>query len=535
MKFRTIALTVMVVLLGLGPVNGFAQIIAFTEDLESLDMADPNALGDAGWVVYANVFDPAGNYLYGYGTFPAPNNPAAPAFCALVAGEGGADQGAQQLSVFSDYENADHANGNTIEANVFREYTIGSGDVGKTWTFGFEGKLGELVAPSTATAFIKTLDPSSGYATTNLVTRDMTSAPVEWDGWTLSLTIDADLVGQLFQCGFANTATNYDGSSIIYDNISLTDAGGNTGNGLVAYSQDFESLDAANPSALGDEGWLVYGNVFDPAGNYLYGYGPAGAPNNPAAPAFCTLVTGEGGAGQGTQQLSVFSDYENADHANGNLIESNLYREQVIGGDDVGKTWVFTFQARKPFMGGVTAPASAAAFIKTLDPANGYNMTNHVTLDMSDIGGEWADYSLSLSINAGLVGQIFQIGFTNTSTLYQPTAVIYDNLLLREGEMSPAPMPEMFSARLGRNYPNPFNPATTIPFSLERSARVQLAIYDVAGRLVAELVNEDMAAGAHGVVWDGKTHDGANAASGQYRCVLRTAEGVQSRGMVLLK
>ena len=73
-------------------------------------------------------------------------------------------------------------------------------------------------------------------------------------------------------------------------------------------------------------------------------------------------------AEQGEQQLSVFSDYENADeHLAGNLIEANVFQEQTIGPDDVDKTWVFEFQAKKPAFGGVTPPTTALAFIKTID------------------------------------------------------------------------------------------------------------------------------------------------------------------------
>ncbi len=534
MKTRAFALIMVAALVGLIPAAASAQIMEFTQDLESLNMADPDAMGNAGWVVYGNVYDSGGTHLYGYGVFPAPNNPAAPAFCNIVTGQGGTEQGAQQLSVFSDYENGDHANGHTLEANVFREFTVGASDVGKTWTFAFQGKMGDLVAPSTATAFIKTLDPGAGYATTNHVTQDMTTAPVEWGGWELNLIITADLVGQLFQVGFANTAANYDPSGIYYDNITLSDNGAPGGDGMLPYSQDFESLTAADTAALGDDGWLVYGNVFDPAENWLYGYGPNPAPNNPAAPAFCTIVVGEGGAEQGAQQLSVFSDYENGDHAAGNLIESNVYREQVIGNDDVGKTWMFEFQAKMPATGGVAAPATADAYIKTLDPANSYTMTNFVTASMNGIGSEWDGFTLMLEIDAGLVGQLFQVGFTNTSTLYQPTAIIYDNVVLSEFDPSDAPSP-VPSAKLRQNYPNPFNPVTKISFSLETADHVELAIYDVVGRQVTTVVSEGMAAGDHTVTWRGLDGNGSPVASGVYHYVLKTDEGALSRSMVLLK
>ena len=529
---------VFAVLISMIPTLSIANVIGFTEDFESMDPANTTAIGDAGWVVYASVFAAgSGNFLYGYGPFPAPNNPAAPAFSNLVSDQGGTEQGAVQLSVFSDYENAAEQNaGNLIESNVFREYTIGAGDVGKTWTFSFQAKMGGLVAPSTAAAFIKTIDPASNYNMTNFVSEDMTNITTEWGGWSISLVIDEGLVDQLFQVGFTNNCTSYAGSSIYYDNLALDFEGG-SGIGIQAYSQDFELLNAGSLTALGDEGWLVFGNVFSGStGDFLYGYGPNPAPNNPVAPAFSAIVGGQGGTEQGTQQLSVFSDYENATaHLAGDLVESTVYLEQSIGTDDIGKTWTFQFQAKKPSLGGVTPPTTAQAFIKTLDPSANYATTNLVAQDMSTISGDWIGYSVSLTIDASLVDQLFQIGFSNTCTSYNPSTIIYDNVVLFQ-DLSPVPdMGIVMGAQLGQNYPNPFNPETRIDFSLERDEFVNLAVYDIAGRLVVDLVSENRAAGDHFVTWNGLNQNGSAVSSGQYFYVLKTDAGQVSRSMVLLK
>ena len=71
---------------------------------------------------------------------------------------------------------------------------------------------------------------------------------------------------------------------------------------LAPYSQDFEGMDQSSSSALADDGWLIFGNVFSPGGDYLYGYGVFTAPNDGAG--FCQVVLGEGGAEQGDQQLA---------------------------------------------------------------------------------------------------------------------------------------------------------------------------------------------------------------------------------------
>jgi hypothetical protein len=108
-----------------------------------------------------------------------------------------------------------------------------------------------------------------------------------------------------------------------------------TGLALTPYSQDFETLNQGDPAALADDGWLVFGNVFGPDWSYWYGYGVFPAPNDGAA--FSAIALGEGGAEQGSQQLSVFSDYNNVDHAVGAYIEANVFQEQVIDAGAVGR------------------------------------------------------------------------------------------------------------------------------------------------------------------------------------------------------
>ncbi len=192
---------------------------------------------------------------------------------------------------------------------------------------------------------------------------------------------------------------------------------------LAPYSQDFEGLVAADTAALANDGWLVFGNVFGGDWSYWYGYGPFGAPNDGFG--FCQIVTGEGGVDQGAQQLVVFSDYNNGDHGNGAWIESNVFQEQMVVAGDVGQTYIFDFQAK---LGNLAGASTAAAFIKTLDPNNGWVTTNFLTFDVTAIPTFWSDYTLQLSIDAGLVGQIFQFGFMNVATGYESSGVFYDNI-----------------------------------------------------------------------------------------------------------
>ena len=300
---------------------------------------------------------------------------------------------------------------------------------------------------------------------------------------------------------------------------------------LAPYSQDFELLDQFDPFALSDDGWLVFGNVSDAQGNFLYQYGSFPAPNDGSG--FCQIDFGQGGVEQGLQQLSVFSDYDNTDHANGFLIESNTFQEWTIGAADAGTTWKFAFQAKR---GNLEAPSTAVAFIKTLDPANNYALTNFIPADMTAIPETWGGYSISIAIDAGLVGQLIQIGFANVASNYLSSGIFYDNIVWEEDEVSAVPDGiTAFGATLGQNYPNPFNPMTRIDFALDRSETVDISVFDLGGRRVASLHQGELGAGEHHVIWDGRTDSGASAPAGQYRYLLRTGSSQISRSMVLLK
>jgi hypothetical protein len=197
----------------------WADLAPYSQDFEGLVQTDPAALANNGWKVFGNVFGPDWSYWYGYGPFPAPNG--GPGFSAIDVGQGGPAQGAQQLVVYSDYNNGNHGDGSNaiIEANVFQEQTIGAGDVGRTWRFEFDARRGNIGGASMAGAFFKTLDPAAGYALTNYIPIDLTGISDAWDRYSLSIFIDPSLQGQILQFGFINWASNYEGSGIFYDNV----------------------------------------------------------------------------------------------------------------------------------------------------------------------------------------------------------------------------------------------------------------------------------------------------------------------------
>ena len=97
----------------------------------------------------------------------------------------------------------------------------------------------------------------------------------------------------------------------------------------------------------------------------------------------------------------------------------------------------------------------------------------------------------------------------------------------------PADLPR--AAYLDQNFPNPFNPNTSIAFGLKAGGFVNLSIYNAAGQLVAVLVNESRSAGPYAAVWNGKAENGTPAASGVYFYRLITEEFRETKKMVLLR
>ena len=85
------------------------------------------------------------------------------------------------------------------------------------------------------------------------------------------------------------------------------------------------------------------------------------------------------------------------------------------------------------------------------------------------------------------------------------------------------------------NAPNPFNPRTTIRFSLAREQQVKVSVFDLAGKRMAELFNGVMPAGEHPVQWNGKDASGHDVSSGTYLIYMESENRVYSSKMMLVR
>ncbi len=88
---------------------------------------------------------------------------------------------------------------------------------------------------------------------------------------------------------------------------------------------------------------------------------------------------------------------------------------------------------------------------------------------------------------------------------------------------------------LNGNYPNPFNPETTISYSLAETGRVNIVVYNIKGQKVTTLVNEQQEKGNHSIKWSGRDSNSKNVSSGVYFVRMKAGKDVSTHKMLLLK
>ena len=88
---------------------------------------------------------------------------------------------------------------------------------------------------------------------------------------------------------------------------------------------------------------------------------------------------------------------------------------------------------------------------------------------------------------------------------------------------------------LSHNFPNPFNPTTTIKYYLPKSTNVVIKIYDVIGQEITTLFNEYQTIGWKSIIWDGADNFGNTVGSGIYLYRIQAGNIIQSRKMLFLK
>ena len=141
--------------------------------------------------------------------------------------------------------------------------------------------------------------------------------------------------------------------------------------------------------------------------------------------------------------------------------------------------------------------------------------------DMNEASGEEIQDKSNNSNNGIVTGAAWIQG----APLTLPTSIKKSELTNEKAE----------NFTLLKNYPNPFNPTTTITFSLLKQGNVSLKIYNIKGELVRTLLEGKQASGIHSIPWDGKDNQGNNVSSGCYLCKMDIANYSKINKMALVR
>ncbi len=160
---------------------------------------------------------------------------------------------------------------------------------------------------------------------------------------------------------------------------------------------------------------------------------------------------------------------------------------------------------------------------------------------------EWKLYNIPFDSLAPLYGDpvppfdatdLYALDFRAT-TAADTVDIVVDNIAFWEGtppsavDNLSAGLPKVFS--LHQNFPNPFNPTTSIKYELPKDVNVKIAIYDIMGRQVRSLVNMKQTAGYKTIVWDGRNNNGQLVSSGIYLYQMITDEFQKVKKMTFIK
>ncbi|MDY6915202.1 MAG: FlgD immunoglobulin-like domain containing protein [Candidatus Cloacimonadota bacterium] len=105
--------------------------------------------------------------------------------------------------------------------------------------------------------------------------------------------------------------------------------------------------------------------------------------------------------------------------------------------------------------------------------------------------------------------------------------------MTQESNTTPNTVPA--AAKLEGNYPNPFNPETTVFFTLTNPEKVEVAVYNLQGKKVKTLANSDYSAGQHQIIWNGTNDNGESVASGIYLYKMKAGKYTSAKKMILMK
>lgn len=159
---------------------------------------------------------------------------------------------------------------------------------------------------------------------------------------------------------------------------------------------------------------------------------------------------------------------------------------------------------------------------------NGNRVSYHIISLVADVFGAGNDAILTIPFKAENSGEARIVNVAALDANGQDVAVQFSSDA--QGVQN---VPKVFAA--DQNFPNPFNPSTTIKYQIPQAGRVTVEVYNASGQLVRTLVNDQKQVGYHQAVWNGKNNIGSDVSSGVYFYQVKYGQETVTKKMMLLK
>ena len=180
---------------------------------------------------------------------------------------------------------------------------------------------------------------------------------------------------------------------------------------------------------------------------------------------------------------------------------------------------------------GTTYPLLLQA--STVGALYGFTQHNYAVIDHEGILRYRSVGAVARRFNEQVIRQHIELALGNLGSVFLAGDKGLEQLEATAGEEMSEGQPWNFE--LERNYPNPFNSGTVIPFGVSSETEVHLQVFDVLGRPVVNLVVGRLQTGRYEANWEGRDAEGQLVPSGIYFYRLRSGNRAESRKMTLVR
>ena len=324
--------------------------------------------------------------------------------------------------------------------------------------------------------------------------------------------------------------------------ITLDDAGNSYVTGYFEETATFGSY------SLNSSGYVdIFVAKMDTDGNWLWATKAGGSWHDQGygiiADSESCYVTGRFG------ETATFGSYS---------LNSNGYVDIFVAKMDVNGNWLWAIQAGGcdwDGVNGITIDDIGNIYVtggfEGTASFGFYSLLSSGDIDIFvakiDVGGNWLWAVKAGGIHADKGNEItlddagncyVTGGFRGTAVFgsYSLTSNGWVDIFVAKLNSSVLAENEIIQTEIGlSNYPNPFNPTTTLSFSLQNNSNVELSIYNIKGQKVKQLFRNQLSSGQHSVVWDGKDDQNKSVTSGIYFYKLKAGEFEEIKKMLLLR